>query len=180
MDNEFVKFCSVCNKTKQNMDWCDNEKYKEFSKGFHYVFKPKDDIEICPSCHQGKLINSNLTREEFHIIEQVSDLDRKFLEAMIKLKHDDIIEYRSRINQFKLQIEQQNKINSIKQKTCEDIHKITCPKCGSTDIAEGTKGFSLVTGFIGSGNFRYVCKKCGNKWKPGSMLEALQRANNNN
>lgn len=59
-------------------------------------------------------------------------------------------------------------------------NKLTCPKCGSTNITEGTKGFSLMTGFIGSGNFRYVCKKCGNKWKPGSMLEILQRANNRN
>ena len=49
--------------------------------------------------------------------------------------------------------------------------KLTCPKCGSSNITEGTKGFSLTTGFIGSGNFRYVCKNCGNKWKPGSMLE---------
>ena len=58
--------------------------------------------------------------------------------------------------------------------------KITCPKCGSSNITEGTKGFSLTTGFIGSGNFRYVCKNCGNKWKPGSMLETLQRANSKN
>ena len=61
-----------------------------------------------------------------------------------------------------------------------DNPKITCPKCGSTNITEGTRGFTLTTGFVGSGKFRYVCKKCGNKWKPGSMLEILQRANNGN
>ncbi len=62
----------------------------------------------------------------------------------------------------------------------DNIPKLTCPKCGSTNITEGTKGFSLMTGFIGSGKFRYVCKNCGNKWKPSSMLETLQRANNKN
>lgn len=35
MDDKYVKFCPVCNQTKQNMNWCDNEKYKEFSRGFH-------------------------------------------------------------------------------------------------------------------------------------------------
>lgn len=49
----------------------------------------------------------------------------------------------------------------------------------SSEVTEGTRGFTLTTGFLGSGNFRYVCKRCGNKWKPGSMLEILQRANNN-
>lgn len=58
--------------------------------------------------------------------------------------------------------------------------KLTCPRCGLTDITEGTRGFTLTTGFLGSGNFRYVCKNCGNKWKPGSVLETLQRANNKN
>lgn len=69
-----------------------------------------------------------------------------------------------------------------KKKTVEQVTptepKLTCPRCGSSNIAEGTRGFTLTTGFIGSGNFRYVCKSCGNKWKPGSMMEILQRANN--
>lgn len=67
---------------------------------------------------------------------------------------------------------------AIEQKS--STPQLTCPKCGSTNITEGTRGFTLTTGFIGSGKFRYVCKDCGNKWKPGSMLEILQRANNGN
>lgn len=50
-----------------------------------------------------------------------------------------------------------------------------CPKCGSTDVADGTRGYTLTTGFVGSGNFRYICKKCNFKWKPGGWNEALQR-----
>ena len=71
-----------------------------------------------------------------------------------------------------------HKPQSLTSKPKEDT--ITCPKCGSSNITEGTRGFTLTTGFVGSGNFRYVCKNCGNKWKPGSMLELLQRANNKN
>ena len=41
-----------------------------------------------------------------------------------------------------------------------------CPKCGSTAISTVNRGFSIVTGFIGSGSPRNVCQKCGYKWKP--------------
>ena len=61
MNQKYVKFCPICNETKQNMDWCNNEKYKEFSKGYHFVCVPKDDIEICPSCKQGKLVDSSIS-----------------------------------------------------------------------------------------------------------------------
>ena len=43
---------------------------------------------------------------------------------------------------------------------------IVCPKCGSTAIATTNRGFSIITGFIGSGSPRNVCQNCGYKWKP--------------
>ena len=42
----------------------------------------------------------------------------------------------------------------------------TCPHCGSHAVTSGTKGFTLTTGFIGSGNVRLACMSCGKKWKP--------------
>lgn len=45
--------------------------------------------------------------------------------------------------------------------------KIVCPKCGSTEIHAGARGFSLMTGFIGSGKTVITCLRCGYKWKPG-------------
>lgn len=44
---------------------------------------------------------------------------------------------------------------------------ILCPKCKSTSVATVNRGFSIVTGFIGSGSPRNVCQNCGYKWKPG-------------
>ena len=52
---------------------------------------------------------------------------------------------------------------------------LTCPKCGSTNIQATNRGFSLLTGFVGSGSPRNVCQKCGFKWKPNGWNEALQR-----
>ena len=43
---------------------------------------------------------------------------------------------------------------------------VKCPKCGSTNIATVNRGFSIVTGFIGSGAPRNVCQRCGYKWDP--------------
>ena len=46
--------------------------------------------------------------------------------------------------------------------------QVICPKCGSPSIATGQRGFSLVSGFIGSNQTMNRCAKCGYKWKPKS------------
>lgn len=43
---------------------------------------------------------------------------------------------------------------------------VKCPKCGSTAIQTVNRGYSFLTGFIGSSSPRNVCQKCGYKWKP--------------
>lgn len=52
------------------------------------------------------------------------------------------------------------------QQSTEDNNKVKCPKCNCTNIGVANKGYSLITGFIGSGKSMNVCKKCGHKWKP--------------
>lgn len=41
-----------------------------------------------------------------------------------------------------------------------------CPRCGSTAVVIGTRGYSMMTGFIGSGDTMNRCGNCGHKWKP--------------
>lgn len=43
---------------------------------------------------------------------------------------------------------------------------IRCPHCGSTSISIGQKGYSLLTGFIGSGKTTNRCGSCGYTWQP--------------
>ena len=135
---------------------------------FHDICGAKlDNIEIseCPECL------CSLKKEH---ISQIPDgswvkavsTDESFMDAMVKLYETDPIEFQLKIQQFKTQLEQQEQIKKEQEQKSSAKDTIKCPKCGSTNITEGTKGFSLITGFIGSGNFRYVCKKCGNKWKP--------------
>ena len=44
--------------------------------------------------------------------------------------------------------------------------KIHCPRCGSTEYHAGARGYSIWTGFLGSGQTVITCLKCGYKWKP--------------
>lgn len=47
-----------------------------------------------------------------------------------------------------------------------DINTIICPHCGSTAVTTGQKGFSLLTGFLGSNKTVNRCGKCGWTWQP--------------
>lgn len=43
-----------------------------------------------------------------------------------------------------------------------------CPKCGSTSITAGQRGYKLLTGFLGSNKTVNRCANCGHQWKPGN------------
>lgn len=162
-----IKFCKYCFDHPESDDVGDNG---------YMPFLYDSDYE-CPSCGN-KLEDINMSAEDYMLIVEVSG-DKNFIQSMINLKQKDPIEYQLKMSQFKANLSQQESTKQIAEQK-SNTPQLTCPKCGSTNIAEGTRGFTLTTGFIGSGKFRYVCKDCGNKWKPGSMLEILQRANNGN
>lgn len=48
----------------------------------------------------------------------------------------------------------------------KDDGLIHCPKCNSTAITTGQRGYSIVWGFIGSNKTMNRCAKCGHKWEP--------------
>ena len=127
--------------------------------GWEYLREPNEIIDqhVCDRCG-GKIIHTNVTAEEMFLIERTSK-DMDFIMAMIELKKNDIIEYQSRISQFRAQ---------AKADGCYDKPKpkLRCPKCGSEYITTGKRGYSLLTGFIGSGKTVNRCGSCGYKWKP--------------
>lgn len=43
---------------------------------------------------------------------------------------------------------------------------ISCPKCKSTAVQIGKRGFSLLWGFFGSNQTVNRCGNCGYKWVP--------------
>lgn len=111
----------------------------------------------------GNLIDTTLSYEDFDILCDISSSDNDFIRTMIDLKESDPIEYQLKMSQFKTQVQQQKNIQKQQQ---QNKNRIKCPKCNSTSIVTTTRGFSVVTGFIGSCSPRNVCQKCGYKWKP--------------
>ena len=107
----------------------------------------------------GILEQVNIRFDDYLIISKISD-DDNFLQAMIDLKEKDPIEYQLKMSQFKTQVQQQ------KNNKAQSSNTVKCPKCGSTNITAGQRGYSLLTGFIGSGSTVNRCSKCGHKWKP--------------
>ena len=189
--SKFLKFCPHCKETGNNLNKYETIIKKqqgnamECLKGYLFLDKISDEEKICPHCGN-EIINLNIEKKEYCDVLLISNNNPQVVKPLLKLREEDPIEYQLKFNQLKIQYEQQKAIKKtaknnkvVEQKNSSD-NKITCPKCGSTNITEGTRGFALTTGFVGSGKFRYVCKKCGNKWKPGSMLEILQRGNNRN
>lgn len=58
------------------------------------------------------------------------------------------------------------KTMNLKNNMTNDKDNPQCPKCGSTSITAGQRGYSLLTGFIGSSKTVNRCANCGYKWKP--------------
>lgn len=140
-------------------------------KMHHYVvyggFVADSLRNTCPTC-DGELIPMKLTEIDWEIIQYTS-LDQEFIFAMDELKQNDIIEFSSRMSQFK-ETEKEALINQIDSNTTESQSNTPkCPTCGSTNIKKisGTKRF-VSTGIFGLGSSNvgksFECCNCGYKW----------------
>lgn len=130
-----MMFCSTCNKNGSNQMYklVGNDK-KAFQKGFIYPSEIKSNNEyICPYCNN-KLVDTFITENEFNLIEDVSDSDRQFLEAMIELKKNDPIEYQLKMSQFKANLKQQEQVQGSRA----EENTIHCPYCNSTNVKKIT------------------------------------------
>lgn len=153
-----IKFCKKCSQTGKNMIGSSNQKNVGFGKG--YIIGWDDNISICPFCNS-TLIDITLPLEDYLVIRKISNYNRQLLEAMIDLHDKDIIEYELKMSQFRAQAEQHKDTENSQH---DNIPK--CPKCGSTAITAGQRGYSFLTGFIGSSKTVNRCANCGYKWKP--------------
>lgn len=158
--NNKLRYCSQCNISKKNTEGFGlNEQETEFHKGYLAVWdRPME--EDCPFCRTGKPVLSNITFDEFQIIGKASNYNRQLLDAMVALKEKDIIEYELKLGQFRMQVEQRE----TQQQVISNQPK--CPRCGSTAITAGQRGYSIWTGFLGSDKTVNRCGNCGHKWKP--------------
>ena len=145
-----------------------------------------EKAKSCPNC--GFPINTSicilngkecdlsfLLDENYDYFKKVKDV-MNLVDPSLKLKETDsaikkIIETKTIPKVLNLPVYEKEINNKESNKNAP-----TCPHCGSTNIQLGTRGFSLMTGFIGSSSPRYYCLKCHHKWKPNSMMESVTRA----
>lgn len=145
-----LKLCKKCNQSNEPI--CHG-----------YIGWLKDDCYECPMC-QNQLEDTCITKEEYKVIDKISD-DIFFLEAMIKLKQDDIIEYESKMSQFRCQLNQQKAVEEQKQES--NVPK--CPTCSSTDIKKISTTSKVMNtamwGIFGTKRHKtYHCNSCGYEW----------------
>ena len=141
--------------------------YYTMYRGFFTTFTYLDN-STCPKC-KTKLIEMNLTEDEWNILNAIS-LEQDFVFAMDKLKQNNIIEFTTKMSEFK-EIHKEWYINRHQpvesQQSQSNIPK--CPICGSTNIKKisatkrilsvGTLG--LAGSVVGKNQ---QCKDCGAKW----------------
>ena len=147
--NDKISICSQCNS--------------------RYMYKPGSipTRSVCSSCG-AKLLHTNLTAEEHFLIQHISK-DRDFLMAMIELKKNNIIEYQTKIAQYRQIAKADGCYTSPAEKAKQNIPK--CPVCGSTDISPISTGERAIS-IIGFGimskkiNKSFKCnnKKCKYTW----------------
>ena len=54
--------------------------------------------------------------------------------------------------------------SEIKDRYTDNL--LHCPRCGSTSVAIGERGWKITTGFIGSSKTTNRCGNCGHTWQP--------------
>lgn len=117
-------------------------------------------------------VNSNIAKDvilksintPFKILENITIENAEYIKAKLKALGADtqIIRFDGNSTIFE-GVDCDSLINKVRG---GDKNILTCPRCGSTAITTGSRGYSLVWGFAGSNKTVNRCGKCGYSWKP--------------
>lgn len=122
-----------------------------------------DKSEICVHCGCPTKISikDNIDVDETILRKYLINGDRikgiKYVKDTLHLELNDAKDY---VKDFERNHPEIEYIHSSQQ----NIPR--CPKCGSTAITTGQRGYSLITGFWGSNKTMNRCANCGHKWEP--------------
>lgn len=129
-------------------------------KRYCYIcgYETDEDIYECPQCLCEDVFVASKDEEELMILFD----DRELTNAMIKLKKDNLVEYKLKLQQFKNAKEQQK---VAEEKKCQE-NQVHCPYCNSTQVSKisGTERAMSVIGlgiFSKKINKSFKCKSCG-------------------
>jgi len=149
-----IKYCENCAQKLKGTDSWGSYENTEYIRGF-ITYLDDESVTKCPECDHD-IITVNMSHDDFLTIRDASNCNRDLLFAMIKLHDEDPIEYELKMAQFR----------EIAERKKAEESKPRCPKCGSTNITAGQRGYSFWTGFLGSNKTVNRCSNCGHTWKP--------------
>lgn len=147
----------ICPKCGKGWDYADDERHICMNKKCQYEpiikteFSDKDYENARTSSPEiFDQFKSNL-REKYTI--HSPQFDKELYEEILQ----DEYKYFLKMESLKVREAQERQSNA---------NKIHCPKCGSINITTGQRGYSLLTGFLGSNKTVNRCGSCGYKWTP--------------
>lgn len=151
--------CKQCNKTLVKTSYtmqCNNcnINYDDDKENFEIIEINNKPFTICPWC--GGQQSKPTTVCECQLIDK--DLNKPYKCEFTYDWAKEVVE-NDIADQARMQRIQEYEANG----------QVYCPKCKSISVATVNKGYSLMTGFLGSGKPMNVCQNCGYKWKPGSI-----------
>lgn len=134
--------------------------------------------EYCDSCGS-KFTNTKYSDFDFVYTNTEGTVKRMTISQIETFKKRLMAEYcydNPKFSEFAFQQREEKEAEKIAQdnnnyqskQVMSTPPQVCCPKCGSTSIATTNRGYSLLTGFIGSNKKVNVCQACGYQWKPGS------------
>lgn len=154
MTEECMDFCPKCKST--NIECVKDRICLDCGSAWYWHSSTSKKCIKCGSENTTDEIDDyNCKMDDYLLLFNISH-DGNFILQMLKLKNDDPIEYELKMAQFR----------EIAERKKAEESKPRCPKCGSTSITAGQKGYSILTGFLGSNKTVNRCSNCGHTWKP--------------
>lgn len=134
-----------------------------------YLFTSNVDKTACNTCN-GTMITTNFTHRDYATAVK-SEKEAEFLQRIreryvINSPEFDEKLYNEVIDKEYMENMRVDALMESIKKNNQKSNVLRCPKCGSTAITTGQRGFSLISGFWGSGKTVNRCGNCGYKWKP--------------
>ena len=108
-----------------------------------------------------------------HYIQQCKDYElsktnRKEYQITVQLRKEQADQqYQQYVKNAQNEYAKQQAVK-LQRKTDLANGILKCPKCGSGHIATVNRGYTITTGFIGSGKAVNVCQVCGHRFTPGT------------
>lgn len=140
-------------------------------KGWNYA---ENNQHICKNCHYEPMIKTEFSDEDYENASTSSP--KAFRQFKINLRekytiNSDVFDsdlYNTLIAEEYKASKKLKKMKKEKRKNFEaNKNKLHCPKCNSTNVTTGQRGYSFLTGFLGSNKTVNRCGNCGYKWEPG-------------